>query len=100
MLFRAAPGSGNAGPYSHDGEELVYVLSGSIEIWLDEHEHFELGAGEACALHLATRTESDDAHYGEGKRPHENRAASLPPSGVTSRHDTSRRRQEGWAHLD
>ena len=47
MLFRAAPGSGNAGPYAHDGEELVYVLSGSIEIWLDEHEHFELGAGDS-----------------------------------------------------
>jgi DNA-binding transcriptional MerR regulator/quercetin dioxygenase-like cupin family protein len=47
MLFRAAPGSGNAGPYVHDGEELVYVLSGSIEIWLDEHEHFELGAGDS-----------------------------------------------------
>jgi DNA-binding transcriptional MerR regulator/quercetin dioxygenase-like cupin family protein len=47
MLFRAAPGSGNAGPYVHDGEELVYVLSGSIEIWLDEHEHVELGAGDS-----------------------------------------------------
>jgi DNA-binding transcriptional MerR regulator/quercetin dioxygenase-like cupin family protein len=47
MLFRAAPGSGNAGPYVHDGEELVYVLSGSIEIWLDEHEHFVLGAGDS-----------------------------------------------------
>ena len=47
MLFRAAPGSGNAGPYVHDGEELVYVLSGSIEIWLDEHEHFELRAGDS-----------------------------------------------------
>ncbi len=47
MLFRAAPGSGTAGPYVHDGEELVYVLSGSIEIWLDEHEHFELGTGDS-----------------------------------------------------
>ena len=31
----------------HDGEELVYVLSGSIEIWLDEHEHVALGAGDS-----------------------------------------------------
>jgi len=47
MLFRAAPGAGNAGPYVHDGEELLYVLSGTIEIWLDEQEHFELGAGDS-----------------------------------------------------
>jgi len=47
MLFRAAPGAGNAGPYVHAGEELVYVLSGSIEIWLDEHEHVALGAGDS-----------------------------------------------------
>jgi DNA-binding transcriptional MerR regulator/quercetin dioxygenase-like cupin family protein len=47
MLFRAAPGSGSAGPYTHDGEELVYVLAGAIEIWLDEQEHFELGAGDS-----------------------------------------------------
>ena len=47
MLFRAAPGAGNAGPYVHDGEELVYVLSGSIEIWLDEQEHVALGAGDS-----------------------------------------------------
>lgn len=47
MLFRAAPRSGSAGAYVHDGEELVYVLSGSIEIWLDEHEHVTLVAGDS-----------------------------------------------------
>jgi DNA-binding transcriptional MerR regulator/quercetin dioxygenase-like cupin family protein len=47
MLFRAAPGAGNAGPYAHDGEELIYVLSGSIEIWLDEQEHVKLRAGDS-----------------------------------------------------
>jgi DNA-binding transcriptional MerR regulator/quercetin dioxygenase-like cupin family protein len=47
MLFRAAPGAGNAGPYVHDGEELVYMLSGSIEIWLDETEHVRLVAGDS-----------------------------------------------------
>jgi DNA-binding transcriptional MerR regulator/quercetin dioxygenase-like cupin family protein len=47
MLFRAAPGSSSAGPYVHDGEELVYLLSGSIEIWLDEQEHVVLGAGDS-----------------------------------------------------
>jgi DNA-binding transcriptional MerR regulator/quercetin dioxygenase-like cupin family protein len=48
MLFRAAPGSGSAGPYVHDGEELLYVLAGSIEMWLGEHEHLDLRAGDSC----------------------------------------------------
>jgi DNA-binding transcriptional MerR regulator/quercetin dioxygenase-like cupin family protein len=47
MLFRAAPRSGSTGSFVHDGEELIYVLFGSIEIWLDEHEHVTLGAGDS-----------------------------------------------------
>lgn len=47
MLFRAAPRSGSAGSYVHDGEELIYVLSGSIEIWLDELEHVTLREGDS-----------------------------------------------------
>ncbi len=47
MLFHAAPRSGSTGAYVHDGEELVYVLSGAIEIWLDEHEHVALRAGDS-----------------------------------------------------
>ncbi len=47
MLFRAAPGSGSTGSYAHDGEELVYVIAGSIEIWLDELEHFVVEAGDS-----------------------------------------------------
>jgi len=47
MLFCASPRAGSAGPYAHAGEELVYVLSGSIEIWLDEFEHYLLRAGDS-----------------------------------------------------
>jgi DNA-binding transcriptional MerR regulator/quercetin dioxygenase-like cupin family protein len=47
MLFRAAPRSGSTAAYVHDGEELIYVLSGSIEIWLDEHEHVVLRGGDS-----------------------------------------------------
>jgi DNA-binding transcriptional MerR regulator/uncharacterized cupin superfamily protein len=47
MLFRAAPPSGSTGVFVHDGEELIYVLTGSIEIWLDEQEHETLGAGDS-----------------------------------------------------
>jgi DNA-binding transcriptional MerR regulator/uncharacterized cupin superfamily protein len=47
MLFRAAPRSGSTGAYVHDGEELIYLLSGSIDIWLDEQEHVTLRAGDS-----------------------------------------------------
>jgi DNA-binding transcriptional MerR regulator/quercetin dioxygenase-like cupin family protein len=47
MLFRAAPRAGSSGAYAHEGEELVYVLAGSIEIWLDEFEHYLLRAGDS-----------------------------------------------------
>jgi DNA-binding transcriptional MerR regulator/quercetin dioxygenase-like cupin family protein len=47
MLFRAAPGAGSAGAYVHDGEELIYVLSGGVELWLDEREHVVLGPGDS-----------------------------------------------------
>jgi len=47
MLFRAAPRCGSTESFVHDGEELIYVLSGSIEIWLDEREHVALRAGDS-----------------------------------------------------
>jgi DNA-binding transcriptional MerR regulator/quercetin dioxygenase-like cupin family protein len=47
MLFRAAPRSGSTGAYVHDGEELIYVLSGAIEVSLDEREHVVLRAGDS-----------------------------------------------------
>jgi DNA-binding transcriptional MerR regulator/quercetin dioxygenase-like cupin family protein len=47
MLFRAAPRAGSGGSYSHEGEELVYILGGSIEIWLDELEHYILRTGDS-----------------------------------------------------
>jgi quercetin dioxygenase-like cupin family protein len=47
MLFRAAPGAGSAATYVHDGEEIIYVQSGAIHVWLDEQEHVTLGAGDS-----------------------------------------------------
>lgn len=38
MLFRVAPGAGSDGAYSHQGEEFIYMLEGSLEVWLDEIE--------------------------------------------------------------
>ncbi|MBA3640610.1 MAG: MerR family transcriptional regulator [Acidobacteria bacterium] len=46
MLFRVAPLSGSDGSYSHQGEEFIYILSGKLEMWLDELECFVLNEGD------------------------------------------------------
>jgi DNA-binding transcriptional MerR regulator/quercetin dioxygenase-like cupin family protein len=40
------PGAGSDGAYDHAGEEFVFILRGSFEIWLDEREHYVLDAGD------------------------------------------------------
>lgn len=47
MLFRVAPGCGSDGAYSHQGEEFIHMLEGSLEIWLDEIECHMLQAGDS-----------------------------------------------------
>ena len=47
MLFRVPPGSGSDGSYSHSGEEFIYMLNGTLEIWLDELECHVLHEGES-----------------------------------------------------
>jgi DNA-binding transcriptional MerR regulator/quercetin dioxygenase-like cupin family protein len=47
MLFRVPPGSGSDGAYSHNGEEFIYMLNGTLEIWLDELECHVLHEGES-----------------------------------------------------
>jgi len=47
MLFRVPPGAGSEGAYSHAGEEFIYMLSGELEIWLDEIERYSIGSGDS-----------------------------------------------------
>jgi DNA-binding transcriptional MerR regulator/quercetin dioxygenase-like cupin family protein len=47
MLFRVAPLAGSEGSYSHQGEEFIYMLGGTLEIWLDELECFVLHEGDS-----------------------------------------------------
>jgi DNA-binding transcriptional MerR regulator/quercetin dioxygenase-like cupin family protein len=44
------PGGGSEEAYAHPGEEFIYVLSGQLEFWIDEHEHYSLRAGDALCL--------------------------------------------------
>ena len=47
MLFRVAPLAGSDGSYSHQGEEFIYMMSGTLEVWLDELECFVLSEGDS-----------------------------------------------------
>ncbi|MBA3886724.1 MAG: MerR family transcriptional regulator [Acidobacteria bacterium] len=47
MLFRVAPLSGSDGSYSHLGEEFIYMLAGTLEVWLDELECFVIHEGDS-----------------------------------------------------
>lgn len=47
QLFSIAPGAGSEEAYSHDGEEFLFVIEGSLDVWLDEKEHYKLEAGDS-----------------------------------------------------
>ncbi len=46
MLFRVAPLAGSDGAYAHEGEEFIFMLSGTLEIWLDELQCHVLHEGD------------------------------------------------------
>lgn len=47
MRFRVAPLAGSDGAYSHQGEEFIHMISGTLEVWLDELECFVLNEGDS-----------------------------------------------------
>jgi DNA-binding transcriptional MerR regulator len=47
QLFRVQPGAGSDGSYSHQGEEFIYMIAGTLEIWLDELECHTLHDGDS-----------------------------------------------------
>jgi len=54
-IFSVAPGGGSGGAYAHDGEEAIYVLSGELDVWLDETEHYHIEAGDTLYFHSLQR---------------------------------------------
>lgn len=52
-LFRIAPEAGSGDPYTHEGEEFIYVLRGELEITL-EGEEFRLKPGDSFYFESAT----------------------------------------------
>jgi DNA-binding transcriptional MerR regulator/mannose-6-phosphate isomerase-like protein (cupin superfamily) len=54
-LFRIVPEAGSGDPYTHDGEEFIYVLRGDLQITVDGEQH---------------RLKPGDSFYFESSRPH------------------------------
>lgn len=47
MLIRVPPGTGSDGTYQHQGEDFLYMLEGTLEVWLDEIECHLLEQGDS-----------------------------------------------------
>jgi DNA-binding transcriptional MerR regulator/quercetin dioxygenase-like cupin family protein len=47
MLIRVPASAGSDGSYSHQGEDFIYMLKGTLEIWLDETECHVLNQGDS-----------------------------------------------------
>jgi DNA-binding transcriptional MerR regulator/quercetin dioxygenase-like cupin family protein len=52
-LFRIAPEAGSGDPYTHEGEEFIYVLRGELEITVDGEE-YRLKPGDSFYFESAT----------------------------------------------
>lgn len=52
-LFRVAPEAGSGDPYTHEGEEFIYVLRGDLEITLDGEE-YHLKPGDSFYFESST----------------------------------------------
>jgi DNA-binding transcriptional MerR regulator/mannose-6-phosphate isomerase-like protein (cupin superfamily) len=54
-LYLVQPGGGSEGSYHHDGEEMVYVLRGEVEFWLNELERHVVRAGDCLTFSSSLR---------------------------------------------
>ncbi len=46
QLWSIQPGAGSEGPYQHNGEEAVFLMSGTLEVKLNEAELYSLAPGD------------------------------------------------------
>jgi DNA-binding transcriptional MerR regulator/quercetin dioxygenase-like cupin family protein len=47
QLWTIPPGTGSDGAYSHQGEEFIFMLQGTLELWLDELDCHTLQGGDS-----------------------------------------------------
>ncbi len=53
-LFRIQPGGSSGESYKHIGEEFLFVVSGTFEIWLGKDEHYHLKSGDSLYFESTT----------------------------------------------
>jgi DNA-binding transcriptional MerR regulator/quercetin dioxygenase-like cupin family protein len=54
-MYTVEPGGGSDGSYHHEGEELVYVLRGEVEFWLNEVDRHVVRAGDCLTFASSLR---------------------------------------------
>lgn len=50
QLFRLSPGASSEGSYHHAGEEFMYVIAGSVTVWVGDRERYRLDEGDALTF--------------------------------------------------
>ena len=50
QLFVLKPGATSDGAYAHEGEEFLFLLAGTLTVWLGESEHYQLREGDALSF--------------------------------------------------
>ncbi|MFN2452511.1 MAG: cupin domain-containing protein [Candidatus Dormibacteria bacterium] len=48
--FTIAPRASSGGGYRHEGEDFLHVVSGALEVWLDEAEHYRVEVGDSLCF--------------------------------------------------
>ena len=76
QLFEVAPRGGSEGGYGHDGEEFVYVLSGSLEVTLGRTSTYRLAPGD-CLYYAST---NEHSWRNRGTRPARLLWVNTPPT--------------------
>jgi DNA-binding transcriptional MerR regulator/quercetin dioxygenase-like cupin family protein len=49
-MYTVEPGGGSDGSYHHEGEEVVYVITGEVEFWLNEVERHVVQCGDCLTF--------------------------------------------------
>jgi DNA-binding transcriptional MerR regulator len=50
QLFHLAAGASSDGAYAHAGEEFLFVLAGSLTVWVGDEERYRLAEGDALVF--------------------------------------------------
>jgi DNA-binding transcriptional MerR regulator/quercetin dioxygenase-like cupin family protein len=50
QLFVLKPGATSDGAYAHEGEEFLFLLAGTLTVWLGDSEHYQLREGDALSF--------------------------------------------------